>query len=144
MTFVDKDGAEKRIYMVHRALLGSIERFFGVLLEHYAGAFPPWLSPEQVCVIPVSDIFNDYAQEVLVELKKHGLRAYLDDSSDRMNAKIRNAQNMKVPYMLILGEREMQSNSVSIRYRNGKQENGASVNDFIASVLEVVKDKKQL
>ncbi|MDD5076064.1 MAG: threonine--tRNA ligase [Sphaerochaetaceae bacterium] len=144
MTFVDKDGAEKRIYMVHRALLGSIERFFGVLLEHYAGAFPPWLSPEQVCVIPVSDIFNDYAQEVLVELKKHGLRAYLDDSSDRMNAKIRNAQNMKVPYMLILGEREMQSNSVSIRYRNGKQENGAPVNDFIASVLEVVKDKKQL
>ncbi|MDY0372084.1 MAG: threonine--tRNA ligase, partial [Sphaerochaetaceae bacterium] len=124
MTFVDSDGVEKRPYMIHRALLGSIERFFGVLLEHYAGAFPLWLSSEQVCVIPVSEIFNSYALKILATLKEAGIRAYIDDSDDRMNAKIRNAQKLKVPHMLVLGEREEQAHTVSVRSRDGKQENG--------------------
>ncbi len=144
MTFVDSDGVEKRPYMIHRALLGSIERFFGVLLEHYAGAFPLWLSPEQVCVIPVSEIFNDYAREVLDALKAQGIRAYLDDGDDRMNAKIRNAQKMKVPHMLVLGEREQEAKAVSVRYRDGKQENGIDLKAYIALLHERIATKQML
>jgi threonyl-tRNA synthetase len=134
MTFVDSDGVEKRPYMIHRALLGSIERFFGVLLEHFAGAFPLWLSPEQICVIPVSEAFNAYGQKVTDYLKQAGFRVSLDDGNDRMNAKIRNAQNRKVPHMLILGERELESQSVSVRYRDGKQENGIDLAEYAAMV----------
>ena len=144
MTFVDSDGVEKRPYMIHRALLGSIERFFGVLLEHYAGAFPPWLSPEQVCVIPVSETFNDYSSQVLATLKNAGLRAYSDLSDDRMNAKIRNAQKMKVPYMFVLGEREAQSGCVSVRYRDGRQENGMAIDAIISQIQEKVAKREQL
>jgi threonyl-tRNA synthetase len=134
MTFVDSDGVEKRPYMIHRALLGSIERFFGVLLEHFAGAFPLWLSPEQICVIPVSEAFNAYGQKVTDYLKQSGFRVSLDDGNDRMNAKIRNAQNRKVPHMLILGERELESQSVSVRYRDGKQENGIDLAEYATMV----------
>lgn len=144
MTFVDSDGVEKRPYMIHRALLGSIERFFGVLLEHFAGAFPLWLAPEQVCVIPVSEVFNDYAEEVLRLLKNHGIRAYLDDGDDRMNAKIRNAQKMKVPHMLVLGEREQDNRAVSVRYRNGKQENGIGIDEYMAMVHQRIASKQEL
>lgn len=144
MTFVDSDGVEKRPYMIHRALLGSIERFFGVLLEHFAGAFPLWLAPEQVCVIPVSEIFNDYAKEVLQELKAQGFRVYLDDSDDRMNAKIRNAQKMKVPHMLVLGEREQEARAVSVRYRDGKQENGIDLSAYVAMLHERIGSKQAL
>lgn len=134
MTFVDSDGVEKRPYMIHRALLGSIERFFGVLLEHFAGAFPLWLSPEQICVIPVSEAFNAYGQKVTDYLKQSGFRVSLDDGNDRMNAKIRNAQKRKVPHMLILGERELESQSVSVRYRDGKQENGIDLAEYATMV----------
>ena len=141
MTFVDSDGVEKRPYMIHRALLGSIERFFGVLLEHFAGAFPLWLSPEQICVIPVSEAFNAYAREVTDYLKQSGLRVSLDDSTDRMNAKIRNAQNRKVPHMLILGEREHEGRAVSVRYRDGKQENGIELSAYAALVRQRIENK---
>lgn len=144
MTFVDSDGVEKRPYMIHRALLGSIERFFGVLLEHFAGAFPLWLAPEQVCVIPVSEIFNGYANEVLQELKSQGIRVYLDDSDDRMNAKIRNAQKMKVPHMLVLGEREQEARAVSVRYRDGKQENGIGLSAYVSMLHERIGTKQSL
>jgi threonyl-tRNA synthetase len=144
MTFVDTDGVEKRPYMIHRALLGSIERFFGVLLEHFAGAFPLWLAPEQVCVVPVSEVFNDYSRKVLDALKKQGIRAYLDDSDDRMNAKIRNAQKMKVPHMLVLGEREEEHGAVSVRYRDGKQENGIALDSYIAMLHERIASKQVL
>lgn len=144
MTFVDKDGLEKRPLMIHRALLGSIERFFGVLVENYAGAFPPWLSPEQVCVIPVGAMANDYAEEVVRKLKALGYRAYGDYSDDRMNAKIRKAQGNKVPYQLILGEKEMQAQAVSIRYRNGKQKNGVAFDSFVAELKETVDSKAQI
>ncbi len=144
MTFVDKDGVEKQPYMIHRALLGSIERFFGVLLEHYAGALPPWLSPEQVRIVPVSEKFLDYAKSVEDSLKNAGIRAYLDSSDERMGNKIRLAAGMKIPYTLIIGEKEAESGSVSVRYRGGKQANDVALADFIASVNKVTSDKAQL
>lgn len=144
MTFVDKDGVEKRPYMIHRALLGSIERFFGVLIEHYAGAFPPWLSPEQIKIIPVGETFFDYAKELERRLRKEGLRVSADLGDDRMNAKIRNAQQQKIPYMVIIGDREAQNDQVSVRLRTGKQENGLSTQAFIDMVKQKVESKEQL
>ncbi len=144
MVFVDKDGTEKRPYMIHRALLGSIERFFGVLIEHFAGAFPLWLSPEQVCIIPVAEHFNDYGQKILAALKEKGIRAYIDDGNDRMNAKIRNAQNKKVPHMLILGEKEEQELAVSVRYRTGKQDNGISLDEYVSSLVAKIDSHEDL
>ena len=129
MTFVDKDGSQKRPLMIHRALLGSIERFFGVLLENYAGAFPPWLSPDQIAVIPVGEMAFDYARELEARFRKEGFRAYADLSGERMNAKIRKAQQMKVPYQVIIGEKEMAADQVSVRYRTGRQANGVSTAD---------------
>ena len=144
MTFVDKDGKEKRPYMIHRALLGSIERFFGVLIEHFAGAFPLWLSPDQVAVIPVSEIFVPYSEKVLEALKKAGIRAYLDSSDDRMNAKIRKAQNQKVPHMLILGQNELDNEAVALRKRDGKQENGIPLQQYLDSTLKKIENKELL
>ncbi len=144
MTFVDKDGVEKRPYMIHRALLGSIERFFGVLIEHYAGAFPPWLSPDQIALIPVAEMSYEYAKEVEGKLKAEGFRVTSDFSDDRMNAKIRKAQKNKIPYMLILGEKERDGKLVSVRYRNGKQDNLIKIEDFISSVHKTVDNKEQI
>lgn len=144
LTFVDKDGVEKRPYMIHRALLGSIERFFGVLVEHYAGAFPPWLSPDQIAIIPVAAVAYDYAKDLEKKLRAEGFRVVNDLSDDRMNAKIRKAQKMKIPYMLIIGEKEMANGQVSVRYRTGKQINGVDVDAFIAEVKEKVEKKEQI
>ncbi|AEV29881.1 threonyl-tRNA synthetase [Sphaerochaeta pleomorpha str. Grapes] len=144
MTFVDRDGVEKQPYMIHRALLGSIERFFGVLVEHYAGAFPPWLAPEQIRVIPVGETFFDYAKKVEARLRSEGFRVSCDLGDDRMNAKIRSAQQMKIPYMMIIGEREEQNDQVSVRYRNGKQDNGLATEAFIAAVKAKVASREQL
>jgi threonyl-tRNA synthetase len=144
LTFVDKDGVEKQPYMIHRALLGSIERFFGVLVEHYAGAFPPWLAPEQVKVIPVGEAFFDYAKQVEKRLRASGLRVSADLGDDRMNAKIRSAQKLKIPYMVILGEREKEQDQVSVRYRNGKQENGLATDAFVTAVKAKIESKEQL
>ena len=144
MTFVDKDGVEKRPYMIHRALLGSIERFFGVLMENYAGAFPPWLSPDQIAIIPVGDMAYDYSKSLADTLKKEGFRVALDLSDDRMNAKIRKAQKQKTPYMLVIGEKEMADNLVSIRYRNGKQANLVPTADFIKEVHSAIDNKEQI
>ncbi len=137
MTFVDSDGQEKRPYMVHRALLGSIERFFGVLIEHYGGAFPVWLSPVQLMVIPVAEAFVPYASNVAETLKAEGFRVEADLSDNRMNAKIRNAQNNKIPYMLILGEKEESSKTVSLRVRDGEQKHGIT----LPQLTEMVRDK---
>ena len=144
MTYVDKDGKEKQPLMIHRALLGSIERFFGVLLENYAGAFPPWLAPEQIAIVPVGEMAFAYASELEARFKAAGLRAYTDLSSERMNAKIRKAQQMKVPYQVIVGEKEMNDDLVSVRYRTGRQKNGLKTDDFIAEVKAVVDSKAQL
>ncbi|MDC7247824.1 MAG: His/Gly/Thr/Pro-type tRNA ligase C-terminal domain-containing protein [Sphaerochaetaceae bacterium] len=122
--------------MIHRALLGSIERFFGVLVEHFGGAFPLWLAPEQVCVIPVAKHFNGYGEQVMQKLKEKGFRVYIDDSDDRMNAKIRKAQKMKVPHMLILGEQEEAQGAISVRYRTGKQENGIAFDTYVEMLAD--------
>ncbi len=139
--YIDSDGQRKRPYMVHRALLGSIERFFGVYLEHTAGAFPLWLSPEQVAVIPVAPLFDEYVKEVTAILKGKGIRARAMLSEERMNAKIRDAQNQKIPYMVILGQREKDDRTVSVRLRTGGQENGIALDAFVARVLEKIETK---
>jgi threonyl-tRNA synthetase len=144
LTFVDRDGVEKRPYMIHRALLGSIERFFGVLIEHYGGAFPPWLAPLQVKVIPVGEAYYEYAKALVGRLRGSGLRVEADLSDDRMNAKIRNANQQKIPYMVIVGEREAASDQVSVRYRGGRQEGGIATDSFIAQVQSAVAGRVQL
>jgi threonyl-tRNA synthetase len=131
MTFVDADGKHKRPYMIHRALLGSLERFFGVLIEHYGGAFPVWLAPEQIAVIPVSESFNDYAKKIYDELKEQDLRVALEIGDERLNAKIRNCQNRKIPYMLVVGEKEANEGTVSVRVRDGRQMPGMKFDEFI-------------
>jgi len=136
MTYVDADGKEKQPFMVHRALLGSLERFFGVLIEHYGGAFPSWLAPVQVTVIPVAETFNDYAGQVAGELRERGMRVESDLGDGRMNAKIRNAQKQKIPFMLILGEREMTGGVVSVRTREGLQHHSISLDELEAMVRQ--------
>ena len=118
LEYVGEDGARHQPLMVHRALLGSVERFFGILIEHYAGAFPVWLAPVQVEVCPVSEKINDYARHVTETLKHHGLRVHLDDRNDKLPAKIRDAQMQKIPYMLVVGAKEAEAGTVSVRHRS--------------------------
>ena len=141
MTYVGEDGREHRPYMVHRTLLGSLERFFGVLTEHYAGAFPVWLMPVQAVVIPIADRHNGYAEQVLAELKQAGIRAEVNLSSDRMNAKIRDAQMQKIPYMLVVGDREVEDQQVNLRLRDGSKPGAKSVPDLVALIDKAVSDK---
>ena len=141
MTFVDADGRHKRPYMVHRALLGSLERFFGVLIEHFGGAFPVWIAPEQIAVIPVAETFNDYAKKVAEELKSLDLRICLELSDERLNAKIRDCQNRKIPYMLVVGEREAGGGTVSIRLRDGRQLEAMKVGDFAEYINKKIVSK---
>ncbi|MCX8067221.1 MAG: threonine--tRNA ligase [Anaerolineae bacterium] len=144
LTFRDRDGQERRPYLVHRALLGSLERFFGVLVEHYGGAFPVWLAPVQAVVIPIADRHVDYAWEVAQRLKKAGLRVEVNDSSDRMQAKIRDAQLEKIPYMLIVGDREMAAGEVNLRRRDGEVPGAMSVEAFIAMAQEAIRERRLL
>ncbi|NLF02199.1 MAG: threonine--tRNA ligase, partial [Anaerolineales bacterium] len=142
MTYVGEDGKEHEPYMVHRALLGSIERFFALLVEHYAGAFPVWLSPVQVRVIPIADRHVSYARAVVQRLQGAGLRAEVDDSSNRMQAKIREAQVQKVPYMLVVGDREMEAGQANLRTREGVVLGTMTVDEFIALATAVVNEKR--
>lgn len=141
LTYVAADNTQKRPFMVHRALLGSLERFFGVLIEHFGGAFPPWLAPVQAVAIPVTPAFAAYGEEVVKALKAHGVRAELDKGDERMNAKIRNAQNQKIPFMLILGEKEQASRAVSLRTRSGEQKNMIPLDQYLAQVEVEVRPK---
>ena len=138
------DGTRQRPVMIHRALFGSIERFFGVLTEHYSGAFPPWLAPVQAIGIPVADTFADYLGEVIVQMRKAGIRAELDSSDDRMQKKVRNAQMQKIPFMVIAGEEDQKAGAVSFRYRNGDQKNGIPIADAIAEIKKVVQERAQV
>jgi threonyl-tRNA synthetase len=138
------DGSRQQPVMIHSAKFGSLERFFGVLTEHYAGAFPPWLAPVQVVAIPIAERHNDYLLEVAAELRKRGVRVEVDDSDDRMQKKIRNAQMQKVPFMMIAGDRDVEDGAVSFRYRNGDQDNGVSVEDAIARVVDAVERRAQV
>ena len=141
LTYVAADNTQKRPFMVHRALLGSLERFFGVLIEHFGGAFPPWLAPVQAMAIPVSTAFTSYGEEVVKLLRARGVRAELDKGDDRMNAKIRNAQNQKIPFMIILGEKEQTGRTVSLRTRSGEQKNLIPLEEFLAMIEVEVRPK---
>ena len=144
MTYVGEDGLEHRPYVVHRALLGSLERFFGALIEHYAGAFPVWLSPVHAVLIPIADRHHDYARQVADQLRLAGIRAKVDDSSDRMQAKIRKAQLQKVPYMLVIGDREVKTGAVAVRLRTEEDLGAMPLADFVRRVQKVIADKEGL
>ncbi len=135
------DGTRQRPVMIHRALFGSIERFFGVLTEHYAGAFPAWLAPVQVLGIPVASEFDDYLRQILDRLRAEGIRVELDASDDRFAKKIRNAQKEKVPFMLIAGGEDRDAGSVSFRYRDGSQRNGVPVDEAVRDIVEYVRTR---
>jgi len=144
LEYVASDGSRARPVMIHRALFGSIERFFGVLTEHYAGAFPPWLSPIQVRAIPVADAFLPYLEEIASTMRRSGIRVDVDGSDDRMQKKIRNAQMEKIPFMIIAGEVDQQAQAISIRYRNGEQKNGIPISEAIAEIRAAIESRIQV
>jgi threonyl-tRNA synthetase len=135
------DGSRQRPIMIHRALFGSIERFFGVLTEHYAGAFPAWLAPVQVVGIPITDTHVPYLELVAAKLRAEGIRVEIDSSDDRMQKKIRNAQKQKVPYMLLAGDEDVAKAAVSFRYRSGEQNNGVPVDEAVAEIVKAVRER---
>ena len=138
------DGTRQRPVMIHRALFGSIERFFGILLEHYAGAFPPWLAPVQVTGIPIADAHVPYLEKVVAHLREQGIRAEVDSGDERMQKKIRNAQRQKVPFMLLAGDADMAAGAVSFRYRDGSQKNGVRIDEAVAEIVTAVRDRVQV
>ncbi|WP_411142878.1 threonine--tRNA ligase [Streptomyces sp. x-80] len=144
LEYTAADGSKQRPVMIHRALFGSIERFFAVLLEHYAGAFPAWLAPVQATGIPIGDAHVPYLQEFAAEAKAKGLRIEVDASSDRMQKKIRNAQKSKVPFMIIAGDEDVANGAVSFRYRDGSQKNGIPRDQAIAEIVDVVERRIQV
>ena len=144
LEYQSDDGSRQRPIMIHRALFGSVERFFAVLTEHYAGAFPPWLAPVQVIGIPVAEEFNDYLFDVAERLKAKRIRVEVDTSDDRFPKKIRTAQKTKVPFMLIAGEDDRSAGAVSFRYRDGSQKNGVPVAEAITEILEAVVSRRQV
>ena len=144
LEYAAADGTRQRPIMIHRALFGSIERFFGVLTEHYAGHFPPWLAPVQVVGIPVANEFGDYLDEIAQTLRAQGVRVEVDHSDDRMQKKILNHAKAKVPFMLIAGGQDRDSGAVSFRFRDGTQENGIAVGDAVARILEAIANKSQV
>ncbi|WP_288026064.1 threonine--tRNA ligase [Arthrobacter sp.] len=141
LEFQAADGTRQRPVMIHRALFGSVERFMGVLTEHYAGAFPAWLSPVQVVAIPVAEAFNDYMFDVVAKLKEQGIRAEVDISSDRFPKKIRTASKEKVPFVLIAGGDDADANAVSFRFRDGSQDNGVPVDEAVSRIVEAVRNR---
>ena len=144
LQYVAADGSRQRPVMIHSAKFGSIERFIGLLVEHYAGAFPPWLAPVQVVGIPVAERHADYLYELAKKLKARGIRVEIDTSDERMQKKIRNAQTQKVPFMLIAGDDDIDAGAVSFRYRSGDQDNGVPIDDAIARIAEAIEQRAQV
>jgi threonyl-tRNA synthetase len=144
MEYQAADGSRQQPIMIHRALFGSVERFLGVLVEHYAGAFPPWLAPVQVVGIPIADAHVPYLEDVVARLRERGIRAEVDTGDDRMQKKIRNAQRQKIPYMLLAGDDDIAAGAVSFRYRSGEQKNGVPVDDAIAEIADAVAGRIQV
>jgi threonyl-tRNA synthetase len=141
LEYVDADGSRKRPVMIHRALYGSVERFMGVLVEHFAGAFPTWLAPVQATIIPIADRHGSYADEVLEDLRADGYRITVDDSDNTMRAKIRNAQMAKIPYMLVVGDDEAGSRTLSVRTRSGGEERNVPVPEFRTRLRRQVEER---
>ena len=141
LEYTAPDGSRKRPVMIHRALFGSMERFFGVLTEHYAGAFPAWLAPVQVVAIPVTDDQVSYVEDVAAQLRKQGVRVEVDAGDDRMQKKIRTHTLQKVPFMLLVGGRDAEAGAVSFRFRDGSQLNGIPAADAVATVVDWIKSR---
>ncbi|MBW9211638.1 threonine--tRNA ligase [Mumia sp. zg.B21] len=144
LEYVAADGSRQQPVMIHSAKFGSIERFLGVLVEHYAGAFPPWLAPVQAVAIPVAERHVDYLREVAATLQAQGIRVEVDEADDRMQKKIRNAQTQKIPFMLIAGDDDVEAGAVSFRYRNGSQDNGVALDDAVARIAQAIADRAQV
>jgi threonyl-tRNA synthetase len=136
--FQAADGSRQRPYMIHRALFGSIERFFGILLEHYAGAMPPWLSPVQVEGIPVADRHVGYLEDIAARLRAAGVRVEVDTADERMQKKVAKARNQRVPFMLLAGDQDVENGAVSLRDRDGTEQRGLAVDEAIAQILGAV------
>jgi threonyl-tRNA synthetase len=144
LTYIGEDGKQHRPYMIHRALLGSIERFIGVLVEHYAGAFPLWLAPTQAVLIPITDRNLDYVNEIADQLRASGIQVKVNDGSDRMGAKIRDAEKLKIPYMLVVGDREQEAGTVAPRLRSGEQLDPMSIEDLLARMMKEIQSHAQI
>ncbi|WP_303064055.1 threonine--tRNA ligase [Acidaminococcus massiliensis] len=142
LTYTGEDGQKHRPVMIHRVVYGSIERFIGILIENYAGAFPAWLAPEQVRVMPITDKYNEYAKQIVDKLESQKIRAHLDDRNEKIGYKIREAQVKKVPYMLIVGEKEVESGTVSVRSRDNGEQGAMAVDEFIAKLQDEIKNRK--
>jgi threonyl-tRNA synthetase len=141
LEYIAEDGKAHQPLMVHRALYGSVERFFGILLEHYAGAFPVWLAPVQAVVLPITDRHLEYARKVEAQLKEAGIRVTVDDRGEKVNLKIREAQLQKVPYMLVVGDREAEAGAVAVRNRKHGDQGALPVGDFIANIRRLIDSK---
>jgi threonyl-tRNA synthetase len=141
LSYVDADGVEKRPVMIHRAILGSLERFFGVMIEHFGGDMPPWLAPEQARVLPITDAVNEYAATVVAELRRYGLRAEVDGRSEKLGYKIRDGETMKVPYLLVVGQREADDGSVALRLRHRRDEGSQPLADVVQRIVKAVKSR---
>ncbi len=141
LKYINKDGQEEMPLVIHRAPLSTHERFIGFLIEHYAGNFPAWLAPEQARVIPITDAHVPYAEQINARLREQGVRSSVDAAAERMNAKIRSAQLMKVPYMLVVGEQEAANNTVSLRKRDGSRQDGMGVDQFVSHIVERIKTR---
>jgi threonyl-tRNA synthetase len=144
LEYTAADGSRQRPVMIHRALFGSIERFFAILVEHYAGAFPPWLAPVQVVGIPVAAEYVPYLEDVIARLRSQGIRAEVDTGDDRMQKKIRTHTTQKVPFQLIAGQQDLEAGAVSFRFRDGSQDNGVLVEEAIARIVRAVRDRAQV
>ena len=138
LSYIDSNGEKKTPILIHRALFGSFERFIGIITEHFAGAFPSWLAPVQVKVMPISDKQKDYAREVFEKLEDEGLRVELDDRSEKIGYKIREAQLQKIPYMLIVGDKEIESNTVGVRSRKDGDIGAQKLEDFVSKIKEEI------
>ncbi|MGC2451107.1 MAG: threonine--tRNA ligase, partial [Candidatus Sulfotelmatobacter sp.] len=141
LEYVAEDGSRKQPVMVHRALFGSVERFFGVLLEHYAGAFPVWLSPVQVAMIPISERHAEYANKVAAQLQAVGVRVEVDSRNEKMNAKIREHAMQKVPFLLVVGDKEAEAGKVNVRTRGKEKTEDMPATDFVAKIKKLIADK---
>lgn len=142
LSYIDSDGQEKRPIMIHRVIYGSVERFLGILIEHYAGALPTWLTPTQVIVIPVSEKFNDYGQKITEQLKNSGLRVEIDNNQESLGKRIRNAEKEKIPYILVVGEKEIENESIAIRKRGNEDQGTMKITEFIENIKKEITEKK--
>jgi threonyl-tRNA synthetase len=142
LEYIGADNVRHRPFMIHRALFGSVERFFGILVEHYAGAFPTWLAPVQALIVPIADRHHAYAAEVAGTLERAGVRVEVDDSTETLGNRIRKAQASKVPHVLVMGDKEVEARTVSARSRSGKERRGLPLGDFVSEVTQEIAERR--